>query len=148
MSKMRVYNVMMVDDDTFTNELASMVIKWSPYEKYFRVNEHADEALNTLMELYREGSEEFPDYILLDLKMPEIHGFDFIREFEANFPERKDKTFFIITTSSILKKDRNKALSFNSVIDYIVKPIPGDYIENLIMNGYHKKESCLNNMNI
>jgi CheY-like chemotaxis protein len=145
---MRKYNVMMVDDDTFTNELASMVIRWTPYSKYFQVKEHADEALDLLKKKYNADSDDFPDYILLDLKMPEIHGFDFIREFEANFPEKKDVTHFIVTTSSILKKDRNKAFSFNSVIDYIVKPIPGDYIENLIMNGYQKKESCLNNMNM
>jgi CheY-like chemotaxis protein len=138
---------MMVDDDTFTNELANMIIKWTPCSGYFQVKEHADEALEVLKKMYYGGSDDFPDYILLDLKMPEIHGFDFIKEFEANFPARKDKTHFIVTTSSILKKDRNKALSFESVIDYIVKPIPGDYIENLIMNGYQKKESCINNLN-
>ncbi len=125
----------MVDDDTFTNELASMVINWSSDASYFSVREHAGEALKELRELYNNNSEKFPDYILLDLKMPEIHGFDFIREFEDSFPERKDKTYFIITTSSILKKDKKEAFSFNCVIDYIVKPIPGDYIENLILKG-------------
>jgi response regulator RpfG family c-di-GMP phosphodiesterase len=144
---MKKYNVMMVDDDTFTNELASMVIRWTPYADFFQVKEHADEALEVLKKKYYSDSKDFPDYILLDLKMPEIHGFDFIKEFEASFPEKKDKTFFIVTTSSILKKDRNKALSFDSVIDYIVKPIPGDYIENLITNGYQKKETCINNLN-
>jgi response regulator of citrate/malate metabolism len=144
---MKKNNVMMVDDDTFTNELASMVIKWSSYSEYFRVIEHADTALKELMGMYLNSSENFPDYILLDLKMPEIHGFDFIREFEANFPDKKNKTHFIVTTSSILKRDRDKALSFDSVIDYIVKPIPGDYIENLIINGYCKKESSLRKIN-
>jgi response regulator RpfG family c-di-GMP phosphodiesterase len=144
---MRKYNVMMVDDDSFTNELASMVIRWTPYSDYFQVKEHADEALELLKKKYSADSDDFPDYILLDLKMPQIHGFDFIKEFEAIFPGKKDKTFFIVTTSSILKRDRNKALSFDSVIDYIVKPIPGDYIENLIKNGYQKKENFINNLN-
>lgn len=130
----------MVDDDKFTNELASMVINWSSYSSYFSVREHADEALKELRELYELKSDKFPDYILLDLKMPELHGFDFIREFESNFPERKDKTYFIVTTSSILKKDKREAFSFDCVIDYVVKPIPGDYIENLITKGYQPKK--------
>jgi len=144
---MRKCNVMMVDDDSFTNELASMVIRWTPYSKYFQVKEHADEALDLLKKKYYDDSDDFPDYILLDLKMPEIHGFDFIKEFEAIFPEKKNKTFFIVTSSSILKRDRTKALSFESVVDYIVKPIPGDYIENLIKNGFEKKETFINNLN-
>lgn len=137
----------MVDDDTFTNELASMVINWSSDASYFSVREHAGEALRELRELYNRNSDKFPDYILLDLKMPEIHGFDFIREFEASFPQRKDKTYFIITTSSILKKDKKEAFGFNSVIDYLVKPIPGDYIENLISRGYHQVKQ-MNNCNL
>lgn len=131
----------MVDDDTFTNELASMVIKWSRYSSYFCVRERADEALQELRELYKQKSDKFPDYILLDLKMPELHGFDFIREFETSFPAKRNETHFIVTTSSILSKDKKEALSFDSVIDYIVKPIPGDYIENLIARGFvHEKE--------
>lgn len=137
----------MVDDDTFTNELASMVINWSSYSSFFCVREHADEALQELRELYEMHSDKFPDYILLDLKMPEIHGFDFIREFEKSFPKKRNKTHFIITTSSILNKDKKEAFSFCSVIDYIVKPIPGDYIENLIIKGY-QHERQLNNYNL
>ncbi|MFW6369949.1 MAG: response regulator [Bacteroidota bacterium] len=144
---MKKHNVMMVDDDTFTNELASMVISWSSHSSYFTVREHAGQALKELHELYNSRSDKFPDFILLDLKMPEIHGFDFIREFELRFPDRRDKTYFIITTSSILKKDKQEAFSFDSVIDYVVKPIPGDYIENLISKGYqhqrHVNNSCM-----
>ncbi len=137
----------MIDDDKFTNELANMVINWSSNSSYFSIQEHADEALKELQELYEIDSDKFPDYILIDLKMPEIHGFEFIREFENSFPERKNKTHFIITTSSILKKDKKEAFSFESVIDYIVKPIPGDFIENLISKGYHH-EKQMNNYNL
>jgi hypothetical protein len=69
------------------------------------------------------------------------------KNLKSSFPDRKDKTYFIITTSSILKKDKKEAFSFNSVIDYVVKPIPGDYIENLISNGYQRQRQ-MNNYNI
>lgn len=134
----------MVDDDTFTNELASMVINWSRYSSYFCVRERADIALQELRDLYKSNSDKFPDYILLDLKMPELHGFDFIREFETSFPEKKNKTHFIVTTSSILTKDKKEAFSFDSVIDYIVKPIPGNYIENLIAHGFVQEKEMKN----
>ncbi|HKJ78709.1 MAG TPA: response regulator, partial [Prolixibacteraceae bacterium] len=77
----------------------------------------------------------FPDYILLDLRMPEMHGFDFIREFEKSFPQRINKTVFIITTSSVIQKEKDEAFKFESVKEYIVKPIPPDYIEKLVTVG-------------
>lgn len=136
----------MVDDDTFTNELATMVINWSDFSAHFCVKENANEALQYLNEAYNQDSYTFPDYILLDLNMPEMSGFEFIRQFESTFPDKKDKTHFIITTSSILNKDKKEALSFYSVIDYLVKPIPGDYIEKLIVKGF-KHEKQFNNCN-
>jgi len=136
----------MVDDDTFTNELATMVINWSDFSSHFCVRENAHDALHYLKELNEKNPGNFPDYILLDLNMPEMNGFDFIRQFESQFPTQKDKTHFIITTSSILNKDKKEAFRFDSVIDYLVKPIPGDYIEKLIVKGY-KHETQLNNCN-
>src|SRR5690554_1518659 len=144
---MKKHNVMMVDDDTFTNELATMVINWSSFSSQFCVMENAHEALRHLKDLDETHSINFPDFILLDINMPEMNGFDFIREFEGRFPDKKDKTHFIITTSSILKKDKKEALSFNSVVDYIIKPIPGDFIEKLIVQGVSRKKqlnSCNN----
>jgi two-component system, NarL family, nitrate/nitrite response regulator NarL len=138
------FNVLMVDDDSFTNELANMVIKWTSLSDHFQVEECASDAITKLSELYHQNSEKFPDYILLDLQMPEIHGFDFIREFERKFPDKKGKTYFIITTSSIMRNDKNEAFTFNSVIDYIIKPLPGDYIENLIMQGYQHNQQIKN----
>ena len=133
---MKKHDVMMVDDDTFTNELVNMVIEWTPFKSYFRTFEHPLEALYTLKKLHAANSERFPDYILLDLKMPEMDGFDFIREFENQFPERKKSTSFIIITSSILQNDKKEALDFESVKGYLIKPIPEDYIQTLITEGF------------
>ena len=137
--------VMIIDDDDYTIELYKMLMEWSENKEYVKTELSAAKAMNDLKALNEKNPEKFPDYVLLDLRMPEMHGFDFIRKFEKNFPERKNKTGVIITTSSIINKEKEEAFRFSSVKKYIVKPIPADYIEKLVTEGMELTEAQKNN---
>lgn len=128
--------VMAVDDDSYSTELYNVIMESSPYQSYFRSEEDAVKALEYLEYMDINEPEKFPEYILLDLNMPEINGLEFIKIFRETFPGRINSTSFIITTSSVRAKDKNEALNFDCVEDLIIKPIPGNYIEQLIINGY------------
>ena len=127
--------VMVVDDDSYSTELYNIIMESSPYKPYFSSEEDAVKALDDLKFMDLNEPEKFPVYILLDLNMPEISGLEFIKIFRDTFPHRVNSTSFIITTSSVRTKDKNDALSFDCVQDLIIKPIPGNYIEQLIING-------------
>jgi len=129
---MNNYHVMVVDDDTYTIELYRMIIAWTPFRNYLRTEVNPVTALEVLEGLYHHPEGGFPDYVLLDLSMPEMHGYDFIREFEDRFPSMKNRTRFIITTSSVIREEEEKAAEFDSIREFLVKPIPRDYIESLI----------------
>lgn len=125
-------HILIVDDDNFTIDLYNMLIEWSGSKTYISTEMNALKAMEKLAELEREAPERFPDFILLDLRMPEMHGFEFLQKFEENFPEPKKNTEFIITTSSVIQKEREKAFQFKRVTDYLIKPIPTDYLEKLV----------------
>ncbi len=127
--------IYIIDDDSFANDLYKIIIGMTPYESYVTIEDNALKALDDLCELDKNSPRKFPRYILLDLHMPELNGFEFIHEFESRFPACN--TEFIVITSSILNKDRERALSFNSVRDFLVKPIPRNYIETIIVEGHH-----------
>lgn len=129
--------VMIIDDDNYTIELYKMMMEWSENKAHVKIELSAAKAMNDLIKLEEENSGRFPDYILLDLRMPEMHGFDFIRKFEQNFPEKGNKTVFVITTSSVINKEKEDAFGFKSVKEFLVKPIPADYIEKLVTEGVH-----------
>ena len=124
--------ILIIDDDNYTVDLYNMMIEWSDYKPYVTTELSALNAMEKLTELDAENPEQFPDFILLDLRMPEKHGFDFIREFSENFPHPKKNTRFIITTSSVIQKEKEIALQFDRVTDYLIKPIPTDYLEQLV----------------
>lgn len=122
--------IMIIDDDEYTIDLYNLMIEWSDYKSYVTTELSALDAMEKLTKLNENDSDRFPDFILLDLRMPEMHGFDFLLKFDEKFP--KKNTEFIITTSSVIQKERDKAYQFERVTDYLIKPIPTDYLGKMV----------------
>ncbi|MBZ9631459.1 response regulator [Salegentibacter sp. LM13S] len=59
--------------------------------------------------------------ILLDINMPNMNGWDFLKCLESH--EQKSKYHVIMVTSSIDRKDKEKAKNFSTVRSFIEKPI-------------------------
>lgn len=88
----------------------------------------AEEALGWLQNINGESA---PDIIFLDLNMPEIDGFSFLKNFR-DLPEKvKIKSKIVVLTSSNSSKDREQAFSFKNVIQFITKPLKQTDIEEL-----------------
>lgn len=72
-----------------------------------------------------------PDIILLDLNMPLINGFDFIRALQQlSFPN-KENVRIVVLTSSGQPHDQQQARALG-VDDYLVKPLTVNDLQNTI----------------
>jgi two-component system nitrate/nitrite response regulator NarL len=88
----------------------------------------AEEALERLQ---NSDGEPAPDVIFLDLNMPEIDGFGFLKSFEG-LPDKIVKTSkIVVLTSSNSAKDKEQAFSNKNVIQFITKPLKQSDIEDL-----------------
>jgi two-component system nitrate/nitrite response regulator NarL len=88
----------------------------------------AEEALDWLRTM---NGDTPPDIIFLDLNMPEIDGFSFLKNF-VDLPEKiKSKSKIVVLTSSNNAQDREQAFSFTNVIQFITKPLKQADIEEL-----------------
>ncbi|MDF4202444.1 response regulator [Maribacter sp. SA7] len=67
--------------------------------------------------------DELPDIIFLDLHMPILNGFDFIKDFKAIAPKIDKKINIVMLTSSINAEDVDQAKTFPEISDYFIKPI-------------------------
>lgn len=88
----------------------------------------ASEALQWLKTINGDSP---PDIIFLDLNMPEIDGFGFLKSFETLPDKVKEKSKIVVLTSSNSAKDRNLAFEHKSVIHFITKPLKQSDIEEL-----------------
>jgi two-component system, NarL family, nitrate/nitrite response regulator NarL len=88
----------------------------------------ANEALNWLRNI---NGQDPPEIIFLDLNMPEVDGFSFLKSFE-NLPEKiQQAARIVVLTSSNSSKDREQAFENKNVIQFITKPLKQSDIELL-----------------
>lgn len=116
-------HIMLIDDDSLTNKLHHMII--TKHNKNKRVVQFGSSirALDYL-------KENRPDLILLDLNMPEIDGWMFLKLLE----EQKPGVDVVIISSTIDPAERARAQSYKSVKDFLTKPLTYEKIKHLVDN--------------
>jgi CheY-like chemotaxis protein len=127
----RSVSVLLVDDDEINNFISIKLIKKALLNTEIMACLNGKFAIDQLIELQRRDPEKFPDYILLDINMPIMNGWEFLDEYKRlNIdPEGRCKIFII--SSSVFSNDINKARSYPLVKDFISKPLNVDKIKEL-----------------
>ncbi|MDJ1182853.1 adenylate/guanylate cyclase domain-containing protein [Roseofilum casamattae] len=103
-------NILIVDDQLPNLQVLATILKERNYKVRKAINGQV--AINTI-------EKEAPDLILLDIKMPDMDGYEICQYLKSN-PETKDiPVIFISALNGVL--DKVKAFGVGSV-DYITKP--------------------------
>jgi CheY-like chemotaxis protein len=71
-----------------------------------------------------------PDYLFLDINMPEMSGWDFLETFDPG----KNSPEIYILSSSIDQRDITKAAKYAKVKNYLTKPMIKQYIRIIFNN--------------
>ncbi len=104
---MPAQNVLIVDDDRDFNQLLEFDVKRAGYETVTAFN--GEEGLS-------KAQSERPDLILLDIKMPKMDGYTFVRHLKKE-PELKDIPLIVLTSYEPMKE----MFKLEGVQDYFVK---------------------------
>jgi len=119
---------LLIDDDDLNNLISAKYIK-----KYF-ANSNITACLNgkIAIDLITEKKATQPlfiyDYILLDLHMPVMNGWEFLENYTYLNMAGKEKCEVFLLTSSVHDEDKLRASHYPFIKDYIVKPLFSDKI--------------------
>ncbi|MCI4671488.1 MAG: response regulator [Bacteroidia bacterium] len=123
--KEKISRILLIDDDDLTNQIHETVISvWSGGKAFTKVFADATKALEYLKSSLPE---ELPNLILLDLNMPGMNGWDFMRKFK----ELNLSLPICVLSSSILKSDKENALKQSFVASFISKPLKPAHLDQL-----------------
>ncbi len=114
--------VMIIDDNEIDRYIASRNIKKYDFAEEVILKESANVALDYLKSL-AGTSEDLPQLIFLDIRMPEKDGFDFLKEYEM-LPELIKKSCIILMLSTSLSPDDHERAKHNKYVSkFLNKPL-------------------------
>ncbi len=120
------YNKVLIIDDSEMDLLVNQtILKTMKFTRDIVIRNTGKEAIAYLMETIAESPANLPDFILLDINMPVMNGFEFLEKFET-IMEAENKCKIAVITSSEDLEDIQKVSSFKSVVGYLVKPLDID----------------------
>jgi CheY-like chemotaxis protein len=127
---MAMKHVLLIDDNEIDSYIAQHIIAKNKMPEKISVMSSAIEALEFLAILKKNG-EEFPDYIFLDIRMPEMNGFGFLEEFNKISKVFIAHCSVIMLTSSSHERDRQHSFQYPFVKKFITKPLSFDLLEDV-----------------
>ncbi len=119
---------MLVDDDEHTNFLNKTIIRHAKFADEVVSQVKADEALKYIAEETKNG--DLPDLIFLDINMPLMDGWDFMREY-ARMGLNGIGPKVIMLTSSINPKDEERAAAIKELSGFRSKPLSYDVLNDI-----------------
>ncbi|MGN8067528.1 response regulator [Mucilaginibacter sp. 22184] len=124
-------SVLLIDDDEINNFISIKLIKKALLNTEIMACLNGKFAIEQLSDIQRKDPEKMPDYILLDINMPIMNGWEFLDEYKRLNIDPQGKSKIYIISSSVFSNDINKAKSYPLVKDFISKPLNVEKIKEL-----------------
>ena len=136
MSK-KIGNLWIIDDDPMSSFYIKRLAELGELANIITIYDKARGAVEYLLH-HKKSPEHLPDVILLDIYMPEMDGWTFMKEY-STIKNQLVKTIQIyIISSSNHPKDVNRAENIPDVVDYLVKPVTIDLLKRVVIEfGAH-----------
>jgi len=96
---MKINRLLLVDDDSISNFVSQSAVEKLGFAENIIVRNNGREAL-AFLEKECNSFHHFPDLIFLDLKMPVMDGFEFLKQFEKLCQNLMKEIVVVILTSS------------------------------------------------
>ena len=125
-----VKSILLVDDDTTANYLHEKLIKKLNIAHDVFTKANGKEALDFIEERY-QAIRSLPSLILLDINMPVLNGFEFIKDLLGAELLVLKKIPVCILTSSSHPKDIEKIKELGDYI-YVTKPLTEEKLLNIV----------------
>lgn len=124
--------IVLIDDDPINNFLNKSIIS-ELVSTDITVEDflNPEDALEALINQRNKDPKLLPDFIFLDINMPEMTGFEFLDLYIKNNLEKEHTQVFILS-SSLDPNDIQISKSYTIVKDFISKPLDAERIKKII----------------
>lgn len=125
--------VFLIDDDPIFVYLAKKMIETIDNSVVINTFADGELAINRLNDIQHAG-QPLPDVIFLDLNMPVMDGWDFLRSYTSLSQTLGKNIPVYILSSTISPDDIESSKQYTVVSDFIIKPIHKEQFAAILMD--------------
>ena len=118
-----------VDDDSLNNTICSLMLKMTLHEVTIQTFTHPWDGLVFVQN--NNGQLRPHSVLFLDINMPELTGWDFLKHYEKFNEEIKKQISVYMLSSSINRRDLDKAKKHECIKDFVAKPLTTEKIRSI-----------------
>jgi CheY-like chemotaxis protein len=124
------HKFIVIDDNPVDLLVASRMVEYA-----FETSVISLKGSTDALDYFKHNSIEENTIILLDIKMPEFDGFQFLDHFEFFKESFRHRSRIFLLTSSLDKHDLERAASHNLVVKLLNKPLNVDELKQLLLHS-------------
>jgi CheY-like chemotaxis protein len=128
--------VLLIDDDQVYLFAATKTIEATGLAGTVDVCTNGLDALEYLNRII-SSSGKLPDVIFIDINMPVMDGWEFLEEYKTLSAHINNNIKIYILSSSVDKNDIMRSKEYNSVIEYVVKPVYKEKFSEILQTVIH-----------
>jgi CheY-like chemotaxis protein len=117
---------LLIDDNYIDNFVTRKILESGDFAEKVIVSQSATEAINSL----RSGTVK-PDVIFLDIRMPQMGGFEFLQEYDKLNIENKPSIKIFMLSSSLDPTDLKKSTNNKYITQFIHKPLTQKTLDDI-----------------
>ena len=125
---------MLIDDDADDNFFHEREIKKNDLEHIIITKNLGIKALEYL----KLKEEPQADLIFLDINMPGMNGWEFLREYNQLDKVLQSRAIIIVLTTSNIARDVARANTYSFVADYITKPLTREIMGDIVKKYFNQ----------
>ncbi|BAO54636.1 response regulator [Nonlabens marinus] len=126
---MKVNYVWIIDDDAVYTFTVRKLLEQCQLAHTVKDFKNGQLAIDQLTEI-NFNTHLYPDIILLDINMPVLNGWQFMNEF-VKFVDKNAITVYMVS-SSIDPRDRERAMQYEEIEDFVIKPLTIKCLRDLL----------------
>lgn len=127
----KLENVLLVDDDEGTNFLNERIIRLSGYVNNIVKAHNGIQALEYL-KLKFNSKHPQPEFILLDINMPAMNGWEFMEAYSQLDEAKKAQIIIVMLSTSLNPDDEKRAREIKEINDFRSKPLTMKMFTDLV----------------